>query len=430
MSLEDFQLLDNEPLDNSIIKRDFTKIYHRQGDQLNQSDQNIEFIFGENNNYHQIGNAYLEFNITVRKNDTTNFHNDDPVRLVNNGFAFCFKEARLSTSLGSDIEINKFCGQVSTIMRVISNKDGDLVSQFDNINENDIPVLNRLADLPVQIRDTPHQKMLINNHKDANRGKIKGYLYLEDIFGFCKTFKRVTKNLGFHLQFKTNDLQDIIYTSLTDDINVTINNLYLYVPNLIPSVETQLMFNEATQNNYKISYDEWFTERRIISDTITQLDIGSSQNVQSPIYLIGAHQTKDRIDAPLSTKNVAIFDNLDLRKYYIEIDGQRYPRDSSLMNYEQNDYIEQYKDLKLFFKEYIGEQLMSPFISYPDMKTKYPIEIIDLRHQADYITPKKIQLFLEYGDDPDSARFFLILIRRREIELISDGNKLIEIKII
>ena len=170
MSLEDFQLLDNEPIDNSIIKRDFTKLYHRQGDQLNQSDQNIEFIFGENNNYHQIGNAYLEFNITVRKNDTTNFHNDDPVRLVNNAFAFFFKEARLSTSVGGDIEINKFCGQVSTIMRAISNKDGDLLSQFDNINENDIPVLNRLADLPVQIRDTPHQKLLINNHTDANKG--------------------------------------------------------------------------------------------------------------------------------------------------------------------------------------------------------------------------------------------------------------------
>ena len=47
------------------------KIYHRQGDQLNQSDQIIAFIFGENNNYHQIGKAYLEFNITVRKNDDT-----------------------------------------------------------------------------------------------------------------------------------------------------------------------------------------------------------------------------------------------------------------------------------------------------------------------------------------------------------------------
>ncbi len=100
------------------------------------------------------------------------------------------------------------------------------------------------------------------------------------------------------------------------------------------------------------------------------------------------------------------------------------------MNYEHNDYIEQYKDLKLFFKKYIGEQLMSQFISYPDMKTKYLIEIIDLRHQADHITPKKFQLILEYGADPENARFFLILIRRREIELISDGNKLIELKII
>ena len=156
-------------------------------------------------------------------------------------------------------------------MRAVSNKDGDLLSQFDNLNENDIPVLNRLADLPVKIRDTPHQKMLINNHTDVNKGKIKGYLYLEDVFGFCKTFKKVKKNLVFHLTFKTNDLQDIIYTSMTGNIDVTIYNLYLYVPNLIPSVETQVMFNEATQNNYKISYDEWFTERRIISDTITQL---------------------------------------------------------------------------------------------------------------------------------------------------------------
>ena len=164
--------------------------------------------------------------------------------------------------------------------------------------------------------------MLINNHIEANKGKIKGYIYLEDVFAICKSFKRVTKNLGFHLTFKTNDLQDIIHTSMTDDINVTNKNLYLYVPNLISSVETQVMLNGATQNNYKISYDEWFTERRILSHTITQLDIGSSQNVQSPKYLIGAHQTKDRIDGAISTKNVAIFDNLDLRKYYIEIDGQ------------------------------------------------------------------------------------------------------------
>ena len=54
MSLKDFQFLDNEPFDISIIKKDFLKVYHQQGSQLNQSDQYIEFIFSEDNNYQQM----------------------------------------------------------------------------------------------------------------------------------------------------------------------------------------------------------------------------------------------------------------------------------------------------------------------------------------------------------------------------------------
>ena len=187
--------------------------------------------------------------------------------------------------------------------------------------------------------------MLLKNHIDANKGKIKELLYLEDNFGFCKSFKKVTRGLGFHVVLKGNDLQDILDTYMGDDISVTIDNLYLFIPNLIPTVETQLMFNEATQNIYKISFDEWYTERRIISDMVVQVDIGSAQQVKSPKCLICAHQTKNRIDSPNKNKNFAIFDHLNLQKHYVEIDGQGYPRDSLLINYEQNDCIEQYKNL-------------------------------------------------------------------------------------
>ena len=75
-------------------------------------------------------------------------------------------------------------------MKVISNEDGDLLSQFDNNNEKDLPILERLADIPPQLRSTPHQKTSKNNNSDANKGKIKGFLLLQDIFGFCKSFKR------------------------------------------------------------------------------------------------------------------------------------------------------------------------------------------------------------------------------------------------
>ena len=66
MSLDDFQLIDNEPIEKSIIKGEFLEIFHQQGAQLNDQLQKIEFISGENKNHHQVGNSYLEFNISVR----------------------------------------------------------------------------------------------------------------------------------------------------------------------------------------------------------------------------------------------------------------------------------------------------------------------------------------------------------------------------
>ena len=162
MSLEDFQLEDNEPIDNSIVKGDYTKVYHQQGANLNNSNQNVEFIFGENNNYHQIGNGYLEFDITVR-NTAGNFTNAKVIRLVNNAFAYCFKEATLTTTGGMEVEHNKYVGPVSTIMGLLTSKDSDLSSYFDKNGESALD------------NDNPLKQILINNHAvEVNKGTVKG----------------------------------------------------------------------------------------------------------------------------------------------------------------------------------------------------------------------------------------------------------------
>ena len=105
------------------------EIYHRQAANLNDRDQNFEFIFGENNNYHQIGNAYLQNEMTIEKDDAyvanRALANVDVIRLVNTVFAYRFKEARVSTTGSSDIEHNKFRGQVSTILRSSKSKGVD-----------------------------------------------------------------------------------------------------------------------------------------------------------------------------------------------------------------------------------------------------------------------------------------------------------------
>ena len=47
MSLEDFQLIDNEPIDNSIVKRDFTKVYHQSGANLNVLNKTLSLYLGK-----------------------------------------------------------------------------------------------------------------------------------------------------------------------------------------------------------------------------------------------------------------------------------------------------------------------------------------------------------------------------------------------
>ena len=97
--------------------------------------------------------------------------------MTNNAFAYIFKEARLSTKSGCDLEHNKFVGQISTIMRALTSEDRDLLSQFDNINEK--LVLNddgtqSDADTSTIINNTSLKKMLTDNHnnvgQEVNRG--------------------------------------------------------------------------------------------------------------------------------------------------------------------------------------------------------------------------------------------------------------------
>ena len=67
MRAEDFQLIDDEKIDDSIIKRDLIKIYHQSGANVHAENSNNKFFFGENHFLIQVDNGYMEFDIRVKK---------------------------------------------------------------------------------------------------------------------------------------------------------------------------------------------------------------------------------------------------------------------------------------------------------------------------------------------------------------------------
>ena len=176
------------------------------------------------------------------------------------------------------------------------------------------------------------------------------------------------------------------------------------------------MFNDSIKKSFTISFDSWSIHRRTVDTQLEyQVDIGSAQNINSPKYLIVAHQTAARAGIPKKANNIAIFNNLNVRKYHVDIDGERNPRDGVSIDYASNDYLDQCGDLKIFYKEYVGEELLNPFTSYTDKKNKCPIQVIDRRFPVDHINPKKNQLHQEYRVATNNARLFLRLIRHGEI---------------
>ena len=60
-----------------------------------------------------------------------------------------------------------------------------------------------------------------------------------------------------------------------------------------------------------------------------------------------------------------------------------------MINYIENIYLNQYRDLNLLYEEYVGEELLSPIITFDELKTCSSIQIIYLRYHVDYMTPKK-----------------------------------------
>ena len=74
--------------------------------------------------------------------------------------------------------------------------------------------------------------------------------------------------------------------------------------------------------------------------------------VNNPKYLIAARQTVARSGVSNKAIKVSVFDRVDVRKNHIQIVEIRFPKDSANIIYGTNDYLDQNRDLKLFYDEY------------------------------------------------------------------------------
>ena len=57
------------------------------------------------------------------------------------------------------------------------------------------------------------------------------------------------------------------------------------------------------------------------------------------------------------------------------------------------------------------------------MKTFYLIQVIDSRFQTDYVTPKKNRFFEVYETAPEHTNLNDVLLKQKEVKMVSDGKR-------
>ena len=229
---------------------------------------------------------------------------------------------------------------------------------------------------------------------------------------------------------KTTKKPNIFFTTPGgNDIKVSIKSLMVYKPTSALTPEIIVMFKQSIRKNFTLSFYPKTTDRKPVNTgNQYQVDIGSASNVKPPLYLLEVQQQTPRENPARSRNqlNNAIFDNVNVGKYLVVIDGIRYPRNPIDVKNPENIYLDHYKDLTLKTEKYVGESLLNPFMTHSDLKNFHLIQITDLRFQTYHIIPKKLQFFEKHYETPDYVNFYAVLMKHREIILVSDGKRLLQ----
>ena len=75
------------------------------------------------------------------------------------------------------------------------------------------------------------------------------------------------------------------------------------------------MFNDSIGNIFTLSFDSWSRDRKTVDTQLEyQAEISAAQKINSPEYLVVGHQAPDRIGVANNANNVAVSDNLIVKK--------------------------------------------------------------------------------------------------------------------
>jgi hypothetical protein len=125
------------------------------------------------------------------------------------------------------------------------------------------------------------------------------------------------------------------------------------------------------------------------------------------------------------TGNSAVFDNLDLENARVEFNGEYYPENDLMLDFENNRYVIGYQMLTDFYHNVMGREGCS--VRLRDFKSHYSLLVFDISRQSERMkdTASDIRIKAAFAKNiPLNSYAYALVLSDREIQMQSDGDRM------
>ena len=244
------------------------------------------------------------------------------------------------------------------------------------------------------------QRELTNNK--TQRGKYHVSIMLKDIFGFAQHQDKRTLGLGYTSTISRNTDNAVLNKGDTiNNAKIKIYSITWYVPHYTPSLEQQTILSNRIVK--KIPTELRYIEISVVMKEVnTQnfwtFELGNQKGMNVPLFLFVVFQKRNRQDS--QNLNNDTFYRPPVTVAQCNIGSERYPDNSIILNYDDDDNSERYAQIKETFRALTRDDILQLYISYHYYRSNidgndigYSLYVFDIRYQKNLTNsqPNKIE---------------------------------------
>ena len=285
-------------------------------------------------------------------------------------------------------------------------------------------------------RDRTRRRNELTNNKNI-KGKYHVRIYLKDIFGFAGYQKKGTYGLGYKLTLTRNSDNSVLNKgNAINEGKVKINAIEWYVGHYTPSMQQQGILSKQILNETptQINYPERSVfMKEVNTQNFWTFELGSQECVNIPTWIFVAFQQNNRKHD--QNLNNDTFVRLPVISAQAIIGTERYPDNSILLNYGDDDFSQAYGQIKEAFKALTQDDILHPYISQADFRASndgnnigYNIYAFDIRYQKNFENAQPVRIEFKFSENIDAGIYgYALVLTNRLISITSDGQRMFDL---